>query len=145
MASGSLRVQVFLKNHTYLSLIGGLVPLKVRVRWLGSGKNCLGLRKNYYGLARVLQKIGRVGLGKTPSGRGLTWPIPNSYRCLTCSMNYFFDIIIFIWHQFTLWNTNLFIKEIVIPKISYYLSSYENRLINKYNTSWKYWFRNNIS
>ena len=30
---------------------------------LGSGKNCLGLRKNYYGLARVLQNIARVGSG----------------------------------------------------------------------------------
>ena len=50
----------FFLNHTYLRLIGGLVPLKVRVRWLGSGKNCLGLRKNYYRLARVLQNIARV-------------------------------------------------------------------------------------
>ena len=58
-----LRVQVFFLNHTYLSLIGGLVPLKVRVRWHGSGKNCLGLRKNYYGLAGVLQNIAWVGSG----------------------------------------------------------------------------------
>ena len=35
---------------------------------LGSGKNCLGLRKNSYGLARV-------GLGKSPSGWLLTQPI----------------------------------------------------------------------
>ena len=46
--SGSLQVQVFFLNRTYLCLIGGLVHLKVRVRWLGSGKNCLGLRKKYY-------------------------------------------------------------------------------------------------
>ena len=43
-----LRVQVFFKNHIYLSLIWGLVPIKVWVRWLGSGKYCLRLRKNYY-------------------------------------------------------------------------------------------------
>ena len=72
----------FFLNHTYLSLIGGLVPLKVRVRWLGSGKNCLGLRKNYYGLARVLQKIAQVGLAKTASVRVLTRLIPSSVALL---------------------------------------------------------------
>ena len=53
-------------------------PLKVQVRWLGSGKNCLGLIKIYYGLSRVLQKITQIGSGKTPSGRVLTRPIPTS-------------------------------------------------------------------
>ena len=66
----------FFLNHTYLSLIGGLVPLKVWVSWLRSGKNCLGLRKNYYRLARVLQKIAPVRLAKTPTGWVLTQPIP---------------------------------------------------------------------
>ena len=67
----------FLKSYI-LSLIWGLVPLKVRVRWLESGKNCPGLRKKYYGLAQVLQKIARVGLGKTYSDRVLIQPIPSN-------------------------------------------------------------------
>ena len=40
-----------------------LFPTFFNFGLLGSGKNCLGLRKNYYGLARVLQNIARVGSG----------------------------------------------------------------------------------
>ena len=57
---GSLRVKVFLKNHMYLRIIWGLVSLKVRVRWLGSGKNCPWVKKKLLWVARVLQKIARV-------------------------------------------------------------------------------------
>ena len=50
----------FLKNHMYLSVIWDLVSLKVRVRWLGSGKNCPWVKKKILWVARVLQKIARV-------------------------------------------------------------------------------------
>ena len=74
---GSKKQSKMTKNWTKMQKIGKNFNIRVaRVR-----QNLHGLWKYYYGLARVLGKIVRVGLAKTPSGRAKFrvgfWPDPS--------------------------------------------------------------------